>query len=337
LGPERLRIAHALGGLPLIDRAFSSGELSYSKVRALTRVADAKSEAPLLEQARLMTGAQLEKLVAGLRRAKIVAARRDSLPVEPQRFYRQRTADEGMVRITVQLSADEAAAVTAALDAVAARRGRRAEALVAMADERLRGDRPPLADRGDDPRRGRQLLDGERRGRGDDAGGELLSAETCRRLLCDAGVVPVLEDGDGNALDVGRKTRTVPAAIRRAVALRDGCQFPGCDNQIVDAHHVVHWADGGETCRDNLLSLCRGHHTFVHEGGASVQAVDGGFEFRDLRGDVIEAVPPRPAAQPLAVDHIDPWLGCARNADPGRPDWDYIFDVVSSNLGWGVR
>jgi hypothetical protein len=142
LGPERLRIAHALGGLPLIDRAFSSGELSYSKVRALTRVADAKSEAPLLEQARLMTGAQLEKLVAGLRRAKIVAARRDSLPVEPQRFYRQRTADEGMVRITVQLSADEAAAVTAALDAVAARRGRRAEALVAMADERLRGDRP---------------------------------------------------------------------------------------------------------------------------------------------------------------------------------------------------
>jgi hypothetical protein len=99
----------------------------------------------------------------------------------------------------------------------------------------------------------------------------------------------------------------VPAAIRRAIALRDGgCQFPGCDNQIVDAHHVVHGADGGETCRDNLVSLCRGHHTFVHEGGAQVSAVDGGFEIRDLRRDVIEAAPPPPAAKPLVVDHIDP-------------------------------
>jgi hypothetical protein len=150
---ERMRIARALAELPLIEQAFSTGELSYSKVRALTRVADAESEAPLLEQARLMTGEQLEKLVAGLRRARIFAARGESLPVEPERFYRQRTTDEGMVRITVQLTADEAAAVTAALDAIADKRGRRAEALVAVADESLPGPsvRTPV---GPEPLRG---------------------------------------------------------------------------------------------------------------------------------------------------------------------------------------
>jgi hypothetical protein len=204
-----------------------------------------------------------------------------------------------------------------------------------MADENLRGDRPDRSPTEVMIHVDAGSLAGEVAGT--TADGELLSAETCRRLLCDAGVVPVLEDSDGKVLDVGRKTRTVPAAIRRAVALRDGgCQFPGCDNQIVDAHHVVHWADGGETSRDNLVSLCRGHHTFVHEGGASVRLVDGEIEFCDLRGDRIEAVPPRPPAKPLAVDHIDPWLGCAKNADPGPPDWPYIFDVVSWNLGWGV-
>jgi hypothetical protein len=93
---ERMRVARALAELPLIDRAFSTGELSYSKVRALTRVADTASDAPLLEQARLMTGEQLEKLVAGLRRARIFAARGESSPVEPERFYRQRTTDEGI-------------------------------------------------------------------------------------------------------------------------------------------------------------------------------------------------------------------------------------------------
>jgi hypothetical protein len=150
---ERMRVARALAELPLIDKTFSTGELSYSKVRALTRVADAESEAPLLEQARLMTGEQLEKLVAGLRRARIFAARGESAPVEPERFYRQRTTDEGMVRITVQLTADKAAAVTAALDAIADKRGRRAEALVAVADESLPGPsvRTPV---GPEPLRG---------------------------------------------------------------------------------------------------------------------------------------------------------------------------------------
>ena len=87
--------------------------------------------------------------------------------------------------------------------------------------------------------------------------GDGLSAETCRRLLCDAGVVP-LEEDRGKTIDVGRRMRSFPAAIRRAVRARDGgCRFPGCTNRLVDAHHVKHWIDGGETKLSNALSACR--------------------------------------------------------------------------------
>jgi hypothetical protein len=81
--------------------------------------------------------------------------------------------------------------------------------------------------------------------------GPRVSAETCRRLACDAGRVVMTHDRSGGVLDVGRKTRTVPPAIRRALRHRDeGCRFPGCTNRICDAHHVVHWADGGENQAD---------------------------------------------------------------------------------------
>ena len=109
---------------------------------------------------------------------------------------------------------------------------------------------------------------------GDGAESELatggnVSAETSRRLACDCGVVHWLEDSDGTTLNVGRRTRSIPPAIRRALNRRDGgCRFPGCTAQhYVDAHHIRHWADGGETRIDNLLLLCRHHHRLVHEGG----------------------------------------------------------------------
>ena len=101
------------------------------------------------------------------------------------------------------------------------------------------------------------------------ASGGCVSAETSRRLACDCGVVHWLEDTEGNALDVGRRTRSIPPAIRRALDRRDGgCRFPGCTaRHYVDAHHIRHWADGGETRLSNLLLLCRHHHRLVHEGG----------------------------------------------------------------------
>ncbi len=95
------------------------------------------------------------------------------------------------------------------------------------------------------------------------------AAETIRRLGCDASVVRVVMAGASEPLDVGRKTAIVPPPIRRAVVARDRtCAFPGCERHQAwcDAHHVVHWADGGETAVGNLVLLCRRHHRLVHEG-----------------------------------------------------------------------
>jgi hypothetical protein len=99
--------------------------------------------------------------------------------------------------------------------------------------------------------------------------GTVISPETARRIACDAGVSRVLTQGESEILDVGRTTRVVPAALRRALALRDkGCTHPGCTrpHHWCDAHHVIHWADGGGTSLDNLVLLCRRHHRLVHEG-----------------------------------------------------------------------
>jgi hypothetical protein len=101
-----------------------------------------------------------------------------------------------------------------------------------------------------------------------DHGALHVSAETSERLGCDASMVVMRHDGVGRALDVGRRRRTIPSHIRRALAARDvTCRFPGCTSRRCDAHHVEHWAHGGATRLDNLLLLCRRHHRAVHEGG----------------------------------------------------------------------
>ena len=126
---------------------------------------------------------------------------------------------------------------------------------------------PKLAEREKEGEPGRsELEDGTR-----------LSAETSRRLSCDASVVRLGEGPDGSLLDVGRKTRTIPPALRRALESRDrGCRFPGCGLRFTDAHHVRQWADGGATKLDNLVLLCRFHHRLVHEEGYTLHAPRGG-------------------------------------------------------------
>lgn len=95
-----------------------------------------------------------------------------------------------------------------------------------------------------------------------------LSPSTARRLSCDASLVTVLENDAGKVLNVGRRSRIVPEPIRRALRERDGvCQYPGCqESEYVDAHHIRHWAEGGETRLDNLVTLCRFHHRQLHRG-----------------------------------------------------------------------
>ena len=104
-------------------------------------------------------------------------------------------------------------------------------------------------------------------------------------------------DADGAVLDVGRKTRTVPPSIRRALQVRDRtCRFPGCTARRCDAHHVEHWVDGGPTSLDNLVLLCRRHHRAVHEGGFGlIRYDDGSVTFLRQNGTVLEAAPTLPA------------------------------------------
>ncbi|HEY4018894.1 MAG TPA: DUF222 domain-containing protein, partial [Pseudonocardiaceae bacterium] len=109
-----------------------------------------------------------------------------------------------------------------------------------------------------------------------------LSARQVRRLACDAKVTPMVLDADSLPLDVGRAKRTAPPGIRRALTFRDGgCAFPTCTKPApwTDAHHVRHWVDGGDTSLDNMVLLCRRHHTLIHHSEWEVRIQDGLPEF----------------------------------------------------------
>lgn len=104
--------------------------------------------------------------------------------------------------------------------------------------------------------------------------GETISAETLRRIACDADVTRVFTDPQGAVLDVGRRFRHVGHGIWTALLIRDiGCVFPGCTRPAswCDAHHLTHWADGGETCLDNCALLCGHHHDVVHHQGWDIR------------------------------------------------------------------
>ena len=159
------------------------------------------------------------------------------------------------------------------------------------------------------------------------AGGLHVGREAARRVACDAGLVVLLRDG-GEVLDVGRRSRTVPSALRRALLSRDRgqCRFPGCESRHCDAHHVEHWADGGPTRLPNLVLLCRFHHRAVHEEGFRVVPAEVEGQFRFLRPDG-EPVPdePPPACwdgAPLApTDARLAAAGISIGPHTATPDW----------------
>ena len=151
----------------------------------------------------------------------------------------------------------------------------------------------------------RMTLEERTAGRCELEDGPSIAAETARRLACDASVVRIVEDERGEPLDVGRKTRSIPPALRRALNSRDqGCCFPGCtQTRYVDGHHIRHWAEGGDTKLANLVSLCRFHHRQVHEGGITVQRLDdGAWRFtRSSDRSPIPSIPWRPATAPCSA------------------------------------
>ncbi|HEX8496430.1 MAG TPA: DUF222 domain-containing protein [Actinomycetales bacterium] len=118
---------------------------------------------------------------------------------------------------------------------------------------------------------------------GDTETGAALSAATIRLLACDANVIPMILGSNSEPLDVGRSTRTIPTAIRRALVARDKrCAFPGCDRppRWADGHHIRHWADGGDTALDNLVLLCGFHHDVIHHNAWTVTIENGRPKFR---------------------------------------------------------
>jgi hypothetical protein len=169
--------------------------------------------------------------------------------------------------------------------------------------------------------------------------GPHVSAETSRRIACDSSVLRVDENKNGEPLAIGRKSRSIPPAMRRALRMRDeGCRFPGCTNdKFVDGHHIEHWADGGETNLNNLVLLCRRHHHLVHEGGFSCEkAASGELIFKDQRNTPL---PHWSLLPTVGDDDINDWLereffDRGIDAETCRSQW-YAGERMDWNLAVG--
>jgi Domain of unknown function (DUF222)/HNH endonuclease len=354
---EKVRVAHAMTKLARIGAAMARGELSYSKVRALTRVACEHTEEYLLDIALHGTAAHVERVVRQFRRCQEAE---ELSREERQQANRKLTYcydDDGSLMLKGRLPAEIGAQLVKALEVAleAEETGdvsaetpswgaRRADALGRIADSFLKhglevlspGDRQQIIIHVDE-----QTLREGSAGRCEFEAGPSMAAETARRMACDASTVFLLEDEAGEPLNIGRKSRTIPPALRRALKSRDkGCRFPGCPNtRYVDAHHIHHWAQGGETKLSNLVQLCRFHHRQVHEGRVKIRHLDdGALKFTRPDGDSFES----PRSAPLGpgqdwrdteVTHHPPGTVINENTAATRwrgerMDYDLAIDVL---------
>ena len=139
--------------------------------------------------------------------------------------------------------------------------------------------------------------------------GTFLTADEISRISCDSNLTRVVFGPDSQPLDVGRTKRLGTPALRVAVVARDRqCIFRGCDRPAswCDIHHLIPWSKGGPTSLDNLVMLCRHHHTLVHEGGWSIEGTPGHLGFYRPDGSQLDAdPPPRPLPSPLPSNRPD--------------------------------
>ena len=288
---ERLRMAHALVDLPKIRMAFAEGTLSFSKVRAMTQVATPDNEDLLLNIARQGTAYHVERFVSEYRRIEKLQEPGAAEDLHERRELSYRYDEDGCLVLEARLPADQGELVVKALERamelyyveaedrepVAALR---ADALRDIAETYLNHPENPgsTADRYQivvhvlkSPEASVAQLEN----------GPHVSTETWERIACDCSVVTIEEDELGDPLNIGRRSRTIPPPMRRALLARDGgCRFPGCTApRFCDGHHIEHWQHGGETRLDNLVLLCRHHHRLVHEGGFDCQRTETGEIF----------------------------------------------------------
>jgi 5-methylcytosine-specific restriction endonuclease McrA len=319
---EQVRVARALGTLPLLADALARGQLSYAKVRALTRVATPETEGRLLAFARAGTAAHVERLVRGWRRVDRVAESRETARRHAGRALHVYQDEDGMMVVRGRLEPEVGALLVQALAAAREtlyQRARRAEGDAAESGN-VSAETPPLAQQQADalallaetalhhgmepgsPGERYQvvvhvdaaaLADPDEPGQSVLEDGTRLCAETSRRLACDASRVVMRHDEAGRAVEIGARTRTIPSTLRRVLQHRDrGCRFPGCGVRFGEGHHLRHWAQGGPTTLSNLALLCRRHHRAVHEEDYQVaRGPDGTLRFRRPDGRPLPEAP----------------------------------------------
>ena len=437
-GREKLRVAKALFFLPQISGAYQNGELSYSKVRAMTRVATDTTEQELLGYARKATASQVDQHCAGLRNVQRKFSTPSANRAHDQRKFRVTPTLDGRFLLNGELPEESARLVLKALELCMARALREedpseedleelenpsaegmpvwdsedpaaqraaavkrdqqnADALVDLSREYLAGGTGRKTSTADHYQVLVHVDEAALRGQPNTDSKSDLPIETVRRLCCDGSVIAVTESKASSAvkvrvpaeaqaranasrdafevspgtpaddvaacsstdpqnstltdsaydpsrdasavspatsaddaptgstvdsqdssltdfldnpsrdalaipsaiapngaagrsrpsLNLSRKHRLVQPALRRALEARDrGCRFPGCSHERwLDAHHVVHWADGGETSLENTLLLCSSHHRLLHEGGFAIRAdANGEWQFQNAKG-----------------------------------------------------
>jgi hypothetical protein len=304
-------VARALAHLPLLRAALGRGEISYAKVRAVTRVATPDTEERLLKLARAGTSDHVERVVRGWRGVDRRAERDEAQRQHVSRCLQVHPDDDGTVVVRGRLTPEAGALLMRALDAAREvlyrKRSReddpptmaqqQADALVLVAESALHqglnpgtsGERYQVVVHVD----AGGLANAEQPGQSVLDDGARVSAETSQRLACDASRVVMQEDANGNLVEIGARTRTIPPALRRALHRRDkGCRFPGCHVRFTEGHHIKHWAQGGPTRLSNLALLCRRHHRAVHEDGFRLaREPEGALVFYRPNGWVLPHVP----------------------------------------------
>ena len=331
---ERIRIAHALCRLPKIAKHFSTGELSYSKVRAVTRVANETNEEHLLNFGLHGTAHQVDRIVSQYRRLGRFQDEDEVCRQYVERAVSYYYDEVGSLVMKVKMPAAEGEMLVKALEKMMEAdraecpdvpagtsedtddtetpipenrtAARRADALAHIAQTYLNGDGKTgsAADRyqvvvhvSNDDAMPAQIENGPH-----------VPAGTSRRVACDCSTVTIVENDKGEPLSIGRRSRTIPPSIKRALVARDGgCRFPGCTNQrFVVGHHIKHWADGGDTSLDNLVLLCEHHHHLVHEGGFDCRKSEGNeIYFVDTRNEPLGNIT-RP--RPISIENSLNWM-----------------------------
>ncbi len=358
---EKVRVALALLDLPQCSEGFAKGELSYSKVRAMTRAANVFNEETLVDYALKATAHQVEEHCRRLRNADRRQSTPDARRAWQARSLKRTCHPDGTMSIYVELPREQGDLVMKALemamaaaaaeqvdtvgDSVTAASGkagdtvgkahtaglaaaqgnqngkmetadqagkahaenelsnaffaRQADALVAVAKGYLSGNSGKKRAKSNNYQ---VIVHVDAAALQDKGGKSDLPVESVRRITCDSDLVKVTKDAKGNLLNLGRKHRVVSPQLKRALLARDKCcTYPSCSHeQFLEAHHVMHWADGGETSLDNAILICSHHHRLLHEGGFTIQKnFEGKWYFKTAEGKVL---PEAPVYKPVEYD-----------------------------------